>query len=237
MVICEVVLVRHPAASKSMARSETSPFMAISKVELGCGDGQHLSHERGADWIHHGGSHCQDDDRRRLDQRNEQRNGLVDSGAIRVAKDIASLVIQGNVAGNATSRLVLAAAGTGSNHVAIGKLSIGGNAEYLDVLGGYSATGVAAGNRLGNLVSVDALIKQVTIAKNVNALNIVSGVAPGADGRFGTSDDAFGAGTNVINDVKFLATIAEVTIKGSVAENPMPTESLRSRSKKSVREE
>jgi hypothetical protein len=150
-------------------------------------------------------------------------NGLADSGAIRVVKDIASLVVKGSVVGNSTARVVLAAGGTGSNHVAIGNLTIEKNAEFLDVLGGYS-TGASLTKLLGNLVSTDAVIDNVTIGGkaantgNVNAVNIVSGVAPGTDGRFGTEDDAFGAGSGVINDPKLLATISKVTIKGSVAQ-------------------
>jgi hypothetical protein len=150
-------------------------------------------------------------------------NGLADSGAIRVVKDIASLVVQGSVVGNSTARVVLAAGGTGPNHVAIGNLTIEKNAEFLDVLGGYS-TGASLTKLLGNLVSADAVINNVTIGGkaantgNVNAINIVSGAAPGTDGRFGTADDAFGAGSGVINDPKLLATISKVSIKGIVAE-------------------
>jgi hypothetical protein len=141
--------------------------------------------------------------------------GVADSGSIRVSRDVGSLKVIGNVIGTSTSHVILAAAGAGANHVAVGNLTIGGNAEYLDVLGGYF-TGASLTNPLGNLVNADAIIKSVSIAKDVRGLNVVSGANPGADGRFGTSDDTFGVGSNVINDPRLLATIAKVTINGSV---------------------
>lgn len=141
--------------------------------------------------------------------------GHVDSGAIRVSKDIGDLHVMGDVLGNASSRVVLAAAGTGSNHVAIGNLTIGGKTEYLDVLAGYGA-GAAANNPLGNLINSDAVIKQVNLEGDVLATNVVAGIAPGPDGRFGTTDDLLGVAAT--NNPSLLASIAKVTIKGTVGE-------------------
>jgi hypothetical protein len=146
--------------------------------------------------------------------------GVVDSAAIRVNKDIGELSVVGDVLGTSTSRIVLAAAGAGSNPLAIGKLSIGGKAQYLDVLGGYGG-GATAANPLGNVVNADAVINKVAIGKNVTtgdsilATNIVAGVATGPDGRFGTSDDIL-APAPATNKASLISTIAEVTIKGSV---------------------
>jgi len=148
--------------------------------------------------------------------------GVVDSAAIRVNKDIAELSVIGDILGASTSRIVLAAAGTGSNHVAIGSLSVGGKAQYLDILGGYGG-GATAANPLGNAVNSDAVINKVAIGKNVTtgdsilATNIVAGVAAGPDGRFGTSDDIL-APAPATDKSSLLSTIAEVTIKGTVGD-------------------
>jgi hypothetical protein len=144
-------------------------------------------------------------------------SGLADSGAIRVATDIGSLTVGHDILGNSNSRVVLAAGGTGSNHIAIGDLNVKGKAEYLDVLGGYF-TGATLTSPLGKLVNADAIIRSVTVGGDILATNIISGIAPGADGRFGTPDDVIGSGTGVTNNASLLAIIAKVTLKGSVGQ-------------------
>jgi hypothetical protein len=141
-------------------------------------------------------------------------SGVVDSGSIRVLKDIDSLVVKGDVLGTATSRVVLAAAGMGSNNVAIGNLTIGGKVEFMDILGGYR-DGATSSNPRGDLRNPDAVIKNVTIDGDVLATNIVAGVGAGSDGRFGTADDEIGP---ITNNQKLVSLIAEVTIKGNIGE-------------------
>lgn len=140
--------------------------------------------------------------------------GIADSGSIRVAGDVGSLQVLGDVLGTASSRLVLAAEGKGANHVAIGNLTIAGKAEYLDILGGYGG-GATASSPRGNLTNADVVIKSVAIDGDVRGINIVAGVAAGTDGKFGTSDDAAGLGAS-INNPSLLSKIAKVTIKGAV---------------------
>ena len=145
---------------------------------------------------------------------------LVDSGAIRATREIASLIIKGNVLGNSDVRSVISAGGLGSDHLAVTRLVIHGRAEHLDVLGGYSGD-AAAGSPLGGASNPDALSGTIVFRSSVLATNVVSGAVAGSDGRFGTSDDrAIGSGVGADNP-NVLSRIAKVVIRGAVQPNPI----------------
>src|SRR5205085_10199623 len=122
----------------------------------------------------------------------------VDSGSIRAANHIASLLVNGKVQGSSTNAVIIAAGGAGLDDPAtpeneagkaITKLVVQGSATNLNVLGGYSGAGTATAP-LGTASNPDARIGSVTFNGAVLGVNVVAGVTAGTDGRFGTADDA-----------------------------------------------
>jgi hypothetical protein len=91
---------------------------------------------------------------------------------------------------------------TAKNALAIASISLGGSIQDSQILAGYDAGGAA--------VNADVQIGKVSIKGQWVASDLVAGVRAGADGIFGTSDDALIAGGNSI-----LSRIASVVIRGA----------------------
>ena len=66
--------------------------------------------------------------------------------------------------------------------VALGSVTVKGNATYGDILAGYSTDTDNGTMPLGTGVSADAQIGTVTIGGNLTATNIIAGVGAGTDG-------------------------------------------------------
>lgn len=128
-----------------------------------------------------------------------------DAGKIGVNAPLGALTIKGSVFGTAADPALILARGTDEQikPLALGKLTIGGSAEYLKVLGGY----------LSNTqpLNSDANLGTITVGGTWRAGDIVAGVKPGLDGEFGTNDDEPGT---FGNDVNFHSKIAAIVIKG-----------------------
>jgi hypothetical protein len=149
--------------------------------------------------------------------------GLFDSGVIRVDRDLQFLLVRGNVFGDSTTPVVIAAAGSGNpppdgnGDLAIQRLVVNGDVSFLNVLGGYGANASSTAP-LGTPTNPDAQIGSVVIRGDVVATDIVAGVARGADGRFGTADDALISG-GLADDPTVVATIAKIVLEGDIQTN------------------
>lgn len=146
--------------------------------------------------------------------------GLVNSGAIRASGDIAALVIGGDLAGNSTARAIISGGGqtSGIANQTIRFLRVGGDTTSADILGGYGTSGTVQ-NPLGDPTNPDAQIGTIIFKGAVAATNVVAGVVPGADGRFGTADDLVISGTGVVDRPGVRSMIGSIVIKGTVATN------------------
>ena len=149
---------------------------------------------------------------------NSGSGGIANSGAIRSSLNIGSLVIGGDIVGTAADPVYISAT-QGTVHkstldVALGTVSIAGNATYLDLLAGYGPGSVAV--PLGGQENGSAQIGTVTIMGNMAASNIVAGVQPDANGDFGTTGN-----TLISNKVNHnaIARIADVIIDGTATGN------------------
>jgi hypothetical protein len=115
---------------------------------------------------------------------------LMENGSIRASDDIGSIRVTGNLIGNSNSNgdspVIISARGQATqkapNDVAIGSITIGGKVELAQILAGYTVS-LAPTN-------ADAQIGRVSVGGDWIASSLVAGVAQGADGLFGTSDDA-----------------------------------------------
>jgi hypothetical protein len=127
------------------------------------------------------------------------------AGSVIVNAPLVSLTIKGGVLGTAADPVFIVARGrdSQSNPLALGTLSIGGSAEFLEVLGGFSNS--------AQLRNADANLGTITVGGAWRAGSITAGVEKGADGQFGTFDDALGTlGDDPVNRSK----IAAIIIKG-----------------------
>jgi hypothetical protein len=153
---------------------------------------------------------------------------ITNSGAIRAAGFIGSLTIDGTVTGYAGDTInklsadpVIISAATGAKNskmpaanIAINSLTIGGAAEYLDVLAGYnsSVSTTTVGGQLGSPMTGSAQINSVLFKSSIAATNIVAGaVSDPATGEFGTS-------TNTLISAGTTPSIANVTIEGAIVD-------------------
>ncbi|MEO8352091.1 MAG: Calx-beta domain-containing protein, partial [Chthoniobacteraceae bacterium] len=139
------------------------------------------------------------------------------SGSIRVSDNIVSLHIGGDVLGNEDSRALISATGPagGGKHEAIRSLSVQGSIALADIIAGYQQS-VGGNVPLGTPDNPDAQIGKVKIIGTTEATNIVAGVIAGADGAFGTTDDAIIAGSNIHNKAKTRSALAQVIFKGGI---------------------
>jgi hypothetical protein len=156
-----------------------------------------------------------------------------DNGSIRVDDDIGRLIIRGNIVGNPTHPAIISARGQanpqGTTDLAIGKLTVAGRVEFGQILAGVQVNGVA--------VNADAQIGSVYVGGDWIASNLVAGAVAGADGKFGTADDAKMSGASVKDEVGINSRIASVTIGGQVLGNGQRIGSLRHRRRADRRRE
>jgi hypothetical protein len=135
-----------------------------------------------------------------------------DNGAIRADNDIGNLLIKGSIIGNSTNPAIISARGkavaTATADLAIGKLTVRGRVEFAQILAGVDVSGVAR--------NADAQIGSVYVGGDWIASNLVAGAVAGADGKFGTADDAKMSGASVKDEVGINSRIASVTIGGQV---------------------
>jgi hypothetical protein len=129
------------------------------------------------------------------------------AGIIDVNGPLASLTINGSVFGSAANHATILARGVylKATPLALGRLTIKGSAEFLDVFGGrYNATSATTQNG-------DANIGSITVSGEWTAGNITAGIDPGSGLQFGDDNDtaaAFG------NSADFHSKIASVMIHG-----------------------
>jgi len=157
---------------------------------------------------------------------------IANSGAIRSAGNILSLTIQGAVTGTAANPVFISAAqGPGKSakpktDVAIGSVTIGQAAAYLDLLAGYGPTVSTAtdpaGAPLGTPVDGSAQIGAVTFKSTLSASNVVAGVEPDSNGQFGTMGDA--AIPAKLGDLQSF--IASIIVGGQATGDSTPTDSF-----------
>jgi hypothetical protein len=145
--------------------------------------------------------------------------GLALSGTIRAETSISFLRIHGSVLGNEDTAAIISAAGKGNDRAAIKSLKIDGFARFAEILAGYGVNATTTNER-GEAVNADARIGTVKFGGDVESISVIAGVAAGADGLFGTSDDAVLGGTDV---AKSHSKIARILIAGEAREGTTST--------------
>lgn len=134
---------------------------------------------------------------------------VIGDGAILAANDIASLTVTGSITGTYSNRATISAVGQlipgKAGDIAIGKLAIGTDVTFANILAGYDQD--------GNAVNGAASIGAVSVGGNWAGSNLAAGVLAGSDGNFGTP------GTLITSSGSVIPTIASIIIKGKV-ENP-----------------
>jgi hypothetical protein len=115
---------------------------------------------------------------------------LYSSGAIQAHADIGAIRVRGNLVGNPTNPVLVAAHFQGNfpprriADVAIKSIAVNGRVEFASILAGYEVLGEP------RAVNADARIGRVKVGGDWIASNLIAGVSAGGDGQFGTSDDA-----------------------------------------------
>src|SRR5260370_9836038 len=131
---------------------------------------------------------------------------------MRGGKDIGAITVNHDLLGNTTNPVVISARGqavpTATTDVAIQSLTVRGLVQYTNILAGYDVD--------GNPVNGDAQIGDVIVDRDWIASNLVAGVMAGADGLFGTADDAIIPG----GSPGIIARINSITINGQVSGTP-----------------
>jgi hypothetical protein len=135
------------------------------------------------------------------------------SGMIESDNSIGVVKIAGDATGTPAVPATLVARGAfkpGATDIAIGGVQIGGRAEFLNILAGFDETTLVISQQIHPAVNGNAQIKCVRIGGTAMGVNIVAGVLPGQDGKFGTQDDAaFGDVIDVTDPL-----IGKVTVVG-----------------------
>jgi hypothetical protein len=133
---------------------------------------------------------------------------FVSNGAIRAQNDLGTVLIKGDLVGNATNAAIISARGmitpVGTVDKAIGTLTVNGKAEFAQILAGYDRTGAAK--------NADAQIGTVTIMGDWIASSIAAGASAGAGGFFGDANDAKISGGK--DDASVFSSIGSITIGG-----------------------
>jgi hypothetical protein len=140
------------------------------------------------------------------------RNASIGAGNDFTGNDIGSIVIGGSVAGSVSAsgtitRVTFTARGqatpTATKDVAIGKFTIGGSAELMNVLAGYASN--------TNPINGNAQIGPISIGGNLVASNLIAGVRDVNHDGFGNADDVI-----IGNLPNSIARIASIVIGGVV---------------------
>jgi hypothetical protein len=135
---------------------------------------------------------------------------LQHSGAILAESFIRNLRIEGNLTGNETNPALISARGVPrAGDVAIGKMTIVGDATYARVVAGYDASDAP--------VNRNAQISVVTIGGDWAASDMAAGIDAGPDGEFGTDDDSVIAGVSLAGRH---SQIARVVVGGRILGTP-----------------
>jgi hypothetical protein len=102
---------------------------------------------------------------------------------------------------------------TSTTDLAIGSIRVHGSVEHANLLAGYSFDLGGTGPHGNN---ADAQIGLVSVGGDWIASNLVAGVSAGADGLFGTADDAKLSGAGVKDLGSTVSRIGQVIIGGQV---------------------
>jgi hypothetical protein len=134
---------------------------------------------------------------------------LFENASIRAVDDLGPITVKGSLIGNSINRVILSArrssVPTATSDLAIKSLTVGGRVEFTRILAGY---GVDL-----NPLNGDAQIGTVTVGTDWIASDLAASVVAGADGLFGTGDDALIAEAGG-NDPNITAKINSIWIKG-----------------------
>ncbi|MDB6174102.1 MAG: hypothetical protein JWL59_3413 [Chthoniobacteraceae bacterium] len=114
-------------------------------------------------------------------------------GSLRIAHELTS--------SDSSSPVTISALGGSGRGKTIGSIHIGGTVDHAEILAGY--------NRMHTPINADASIGRLFVGGSWFASNLVAGVTAGADGVFGTGDDA-----SISKDTPIVSKIASVVIKG-----------------------
>jgi hypothetical protein len=138
------------------------------------------------------------------------------NGIVFATYEIGSVTIKGSVLGNPTNPAVISAGGqqfaAGGADLAIGSVTVRGRVEH-----GLIEAGTAPdGNFVFVPTNADAQIGSVTVGGDWVASSIAAGVTTGADGWFGTPDDARARGPGVKDDPAVASRVGRVRIGGQV---------------------
>jgi hypothetical protein len=131
-----------------------------------------------------------------------------ESGAIAAGNNLGNVVVQGNILGTATNRVVIEAGGADGT-ARVGNITVGGHATFADIFAGYGD------GFFRDRTNADARIGRVNVGGDWIASNLVAGVDVGPDGLFGTVDDA-----SEVDGSNFVSKIGAITIGGIATGTP-----------------
>lgn len=138
---------------------------------------------------------------------------LLNNASIRVANNIGSLAIKGDIIGNAETHVLITARGIASvpfnatKDVAFGSITVGGSVRYTEILAGYDTSD----DLEAAAVNPNAQIGSVTVKSDWIASDLVAGAA--YNENFGDGTDTKNAG---VENPDIIASIAKITIGGTV---------------------
>jgi hypothetical protein len=137
------------------------------------------------------------------------------SGAIHARDDLGPITVKGNLVGHLFNPVIISARGlanpTATGDVAIAGVRVGGRVELVRILAGYSYDPNSGAFVARN---ADARVGAVAVGRDWIASSLAAGIAPGADGFFGTDDDVRASGPGVKDDPSLASKIVSLTIKG-----------------------
>ena len=141
-------------------------------------------------------------------------NGSILGGSITAGSTLGAVKVSGSITGTAAAPVVISALGKlpapGSGiDLAIASITVGGSVDRLRVLAGYTPAGVGA--------NADASIGAMSVTGAWSASSVLAGIAAGADGFVGTTDDAKLTGGNVRDNASIFSQIASITIAGAAS--------------------
>jgi hypothetical protein len=144
------------------------------------------------------------------------------AGALVSQGILGKVTIGGSLVGTSSHRALIAAGDqratppTGTTDVAIAGVTVGGRVAFADIIAGWLPAG---GPFSGGPVSADAQIGNVTVDGDWVASNLAAGAGAGADGMYGTADDAkLGGGAR--DQGAITSQIGRVSIGGQVFGDP-----------------
>jgi hypothetical protein len=157
---------------------------------------------------------------------------IANSGAIRSSADIVSLVIGGEVTGNAANPVFISATEgpDTSKHpktdLAIQSVTIDKAVSYLDLLAGYGpdVSTTTTSGKLGTPTDGAAQIGTVHFGATLSASNIVAGAEPDSNGQFGTKGNT--AIAPATGKTGLMSSIAKIIVAGQATGNSTAADSF-----------